>query len=202
MRSEFIAALAAHQKFFGLELDGSVIERLADFYELVLRNNPLLHLVGPCSAEEFAIKHVLESLMLLSHLPENAVFVDVGTGAGLPGIPCLIVRADLSAVLIESKLRKAEYLATALEELSLSDRAEVIDRQFEEIKGKDFQFATSRALDKFTEKLPRLLKWAKGTGILLFGGPSLGEALKNQQRNFEPVLMPLSEQRFLFVVNK
>ena len=63
---------------------------LADYYELVQANNPLLHLVAPSSPEEFAVRHVLESLALLKFLPERAKFADVGAGAGLPSIPCLI----------------------------------------------------------------------------------------------------------------
>jgi 16S rRNA (guanine527-N7)-methyltransferase len=202
MRSDFVAAVSSNQQAFGLDLDSTSLERLAYFHELVMRNNPLLHLVAPCSAEEFAVRHVLESLTLLSHLPENADFADVGTGAGLPGLPCLIVRQDLSAKLIESKIRKAEYLANAVNELGLSGRVEVIDRQFEEVRDHNFTFVTSRALDKFTEKLPRLLKWAKGSRLLLFGGPALGDALRSQHRQFDPVLMPMSEQRFLFVVKE
>ena len=93
-----------------MELSASSVERLADYYELVQEHNPLLHLVAPCPPEEFAVRHILESLTLLEYLPTGAKFADVGAGAGLPSIPCLLVRDDLRSVLIESKEKKARFL--------------------------------------------------------------------------------------------
>lgn len=200
MTSELITAIREHQSAFGVDLSRDALARLEQFYAIIQTNNPPLHLVAPCSAEEFAVRHVLESLTLIEDLPQNARFADVGTGAGLPAIPCLLVREDLSAVLIESKVKKANYLEGALGELGISGRATVVNRQFEEVESERFAAVTCRALDKFTEKLPRLLKWSRGSRRLFFGGPSLGEALAAQSAKFENRLMPMSEQRFLFVV--
>ena len=202
MRSEFITAIRANHSAFGIELSETGIERLADFYELVQEHNPLLHLVGPCSPEEFAIRHVLESLMLLDYLPKGAKFADVGTGAGLPSIPCLLVREDLRAILIESKEKKAGFLRSAVQALSLSGRAEVINRQFDEADPSNCEFVTCRALDKFSEKLLRLLRWSKQRRSLFFGGKNLSEALQKQSIKFEQHLIPMSEQRFLFILHK
>ncbi len=202
MRSEFITAIKANHNAFGIELSETGIERLADYYELVQEHNPLLHLVGPGSPEEFAIRHVLESLMLLDYLPKGAKFADVGTGAGLPSIPCLLVREDLRAILIESKEKKAGFLRSAVQALSLSGRAEVINRQFDEADPSDCEFVTCRALDKFTEKLLRLLRWSKQRRSLFFGGKNLSEALQKQSIKFDQHLMPMSEQRFLFILHR
>src|SRR5476651_1328550 len=98
MRQQFKNAISEHQQAFGLTIAEEKIEKLADFYELILEHNEFLHLVGPCSPEEFALRHILESLTLLEHLPEGARFADVGAGGGLPSIPCLLVRDDLRAV--------------------------------------------------------------------------------------------------------
>lgn len=200
MRQEFINAVKTHESAFGIEISDEKVERLADYYELVQRHNPLLHLVGPCSPEEFAIRHILESLTLLEFLPNNARFADVGAGAGLPSIPCLLVRDDLKGVLIESKVKKAAFLQEALAQLGVSDRALMINKQFEEVETAGFEFVTCRALDKFTGKLPKLLKWSGRRKLLLFGGPNLREALQEIYVRFEQTLMPLSEQRFLFIV--
>lgn len=199
MRDQFVSAIGEKQSVFGFELLNERAERLAEYYELVLRHNPILHLVAPCSAEEFAIRHVLESLTILEHLPENARFADVGAGAGLPSIPCLIVRDDLKAVLIESKEKKTKFLAEAASALGLADRVQIVNRQFEEAESGNFEFVTCRALDKFAEKLPGLLKWAGRRRMLLFGGNNLRAALVKQKVGFTERLMPMSEQRFLFV---
>ena len=197
VRNQFITAITTHQVAFGLDLADDVIERLADYFELVQTHNPILHLVGPCSPEEFAIRHILESLTLLEHFPQKAKFADVGAGAGLPSIPCLLVRDDLKAVLIESKEKKTKFLESAVEQFGLSKRVSIVNRQFEEVEPGGCEFVTCRALDKFTEKLPRLLKWSKKRRLLLFGGDNLRKALQKQGLKFDEKLMPMSEQRFL-----
>lgn len=202
MREAFASSIRSHQQAFGLALADEVVERLADYYELVEEHNPILHLVGPCPPEEFATRHILESLTLLKHLTQGARFSDVGAGAGLPSIPCLIARDDLSAVLIESKEKKSRFLESVTSNLFTSGRVEIINRQFEEVNELDSQFITCRALDKFVDKLPRLLKWGKGRTMLLFGGNNLRETLEKLRVGFDAERMPLSEQRFLFVLEK
>jgi len=110
----------------------------------------------------------------------------------------LLGREDLSAVLIESKEKKARFLAHAAHTLGLSGRVEIVNRQFEELDPGKCEFVACRALDRFTEKLPRLLKWAKRRRVLLFGGPNLAVALEKLQIKFEQKLLPTSDQRFLF----
>ena len=200
MRSEFITAINFHQAAFGLNL-AAAIERLADYYELINEHNPILHLVGPCSPEEFAIRHILESLTLLDYLPTGAKFADVGTGAGLPSIPCLLVRADLNAVLIESKVKKAGFLRMALTTFGLNDRVQLFNAQFSEAEKPGLSFITCRALDKFSDKLPHLLKWSGTCDLLLFGGDSLRNALIAARVAFIEKLLPMSQQRFLFLVS-
>ena len=200
MRSGLIKALRIHQSVFGLDLTDETINRLAAFYEIVGEHNQMLHLVAPCTPEEFAIRHILESLVLLEYLSENAKFADVGSGAGLPSIPCLIVRRDLAAVLIESKEKKTRYLEHTLSQLELTERAVVFNKQFEEVRDKDFDTVTCRALDKFSDKLPRLLKWSGDRRKVLFGGPTLREALKQVRIQFEERLIPMSEQRYVFYI--
>ena len=202
VRTELISAIKSNQKAFGLDLSDASVSRLADYYKLVLEHNPLLHLVAPCSPEEFAIRHILESLTLLEYLPNGAKFADVGAGAGLPSIPCLLVRDDLRAVLIESKEKKTKFLDSAIVTLGLSKRSSIVNRQFEEADPGNCEFVTCRALDKFTEKLPRLMKWAVNRQLLLFGGENLKTALEDQKTVFTQKLMALSEQRYLFVTKK
>jgi len=199
MPEKLIEAIRNHEADFGLRLEADQIEKLAAYYELVQAHNPLLHLVAPASEAEFAVRHLLESLTLLEFLPARAKFADLGTGAGLPSIPCLLARADLRAVLIESKQKKAGFLQKVLAKCELADRAEIINRQFEEIPKPDVSYITCRALDKFTQKLPKILKWSKDCKLLFFGGNALRAELEKNRVKFREKLMPLSEQRFLFI---
>lgn len=198
MRSEFIESIKKNQAVFGVNLSDETVEKFADYYELVQKHNKILHLVAPVSAEEFATRHILESLTLLEYLPKNARFADIGTGAGLPSIPCLIARADLYGMLIESKPKKVKFLEEAVENLKLQNRAKIVNKQFEETEKANIFHVTCRALDKFTEKLPKILKWSGKADLLFFGGENLREALEKEKIRFSSKLMPLSEKRFLF----
>ncbi|MBC7900159.1 MAG: 16S rRNA (guanine(527)-N(7))-methyltransferase RsmG [Saprospiraceae bacterium] len=199
MRQEFISAIQTHQPAFGMDLADDKIARLADYYEIIQKHNEFLHLVAPMSAEEFAIRHILESLMLIKHFPSGTLFADVGAGGGLPSIPCLLVRGNVKAVLIESRVKKAKFLAEAVESLGIANRVQVVNKQFEEVDGSQFSAVTCRALDKFTAKLPHLVKWFQRRPLFLFGGNNLREELKKLRIVFTEELMPMSAQRFLFI---
>lgn len=202
MRQELITAIDKHQSAFGLELTTETIRRLADHFDLVQAGNEFLHLVGPCSPEDFAIRHILESLTLLEYLPAGSKFADIGAGAGLPSVPCLLARDDLTAVLIESKEKKTAFLETVVAKLGLERRVSVVNRQFQEVDATGCQAVTCRALDKFSEKLPRLIKWAQKRTLLLFGGNNLRDPLIAAGVKFDERLMPLSEQRYLYISHK
>lgn len=199
MLNEFQKAIAENQTAFDLELNPERIDRLAAYYDLVTEHNQVLHLVAPCSSAEFATRHVLESLTLLKHLPSGAAIADVGSGGGLPAIPCLIAREDLKGRLIESKEKKAEFLRKALDELSLGERAVVVAKQFSETDAGETEVVTCRALDKFADHLQKLIKWSRGRSLLLFGGERIGRLLQEYGVEAVPELMPLSERRYLYV---
>ena len=184
---------------FDLDLSPETLEQLGTFYSLLTRWNERLHLVAPCSPEEFATRHVLESLMLLKHLPQDAKIADIGSGAGLPLIPCLIARPDLQATLIESSQKKSVFLREALNQLG--HPSVIIHKPFEDVPPPDVSFVTCRALDQFMNKVSALIRWTPaGSTLLLYGGESLREQLEKANAKFEDFLVPLSEKRFLFVV--
>ena len=150
---------------FSLDLPGETVTRLGEYYSLLTRWNDRLHLVAPCAPEEFAVRHVLESLLLLRYLPSDASVADIGSGAGLPIIPCLIARPDLEATLIESSQKKSVFLLEALKQLGL--KGTIIARRFEEVEAPSVSFVTCRALDQFTTKVSALINWAPQGSTLL-----------------------------------
>src|SRR4026209_102143 len=117
--NKFEQSLISNMGSFNLDLPAETITRLGEYYSLLTRWNDRLHLVAPCSPEEFAVRHVLESLLLLKHLPAKATVADIGSGGGLPIIPCLIARPDLDVTLIESSQKKVVFLREALNRLGL-----------------------------------------------------------------------------------
>ena len=96
--NKFRETLAAEASSYEVTLKAEAVDGLSRYYELLSLWNSRVHLVAPCSAEEFATRHILESLVLLKHLPLAANIAEVGAGGGLPIVPCLIVRSDLRAI--------------------------------------------------------------------------------------------------------
>jgi 16S rRNA (guanine(527)-N(7))-methyltransferase RsmG len=195
---QFVSALAAHAPDFAIELHAEQIDRLAGYYELMMKWNGRLHLVAPCSPADFATRHVLESLMLLKHLPMAAVVADVGSGGGLPIVPCLLVRDDISASLIESSKRKAVFLREALRALEPGERAQVIAAQFQETPSPPAGFVSCRALDRFTTLIPALMSWAGPRArFLFFCGDELRARLETTLLGPKIERIPHSQGRFL-----
>ena len=202
LQRQFIRAFEANSEAFGISVSTEKIFRLAKHYELVEAHNPLLHLVAPTDVETFVVRHVLESIYAERFLPKNTTFADLGTGAGLPAIPLLVARRDLRGILVESKLKKAKFLEEVLTECKIEDRARILNNQFEELAKPAVSCVLCRALDKFIPKLPKILKWRGDSRFLFFGGNALGDALAANGARFEKHLLPLSEQRFVFVSSK
>jgi len=202
MLLRFASALQQNTSEFDVELSASALDQLQGYYELILKWNERLHLVASCAPEEFATRHVLESLFLLRHLRPNARVVDVGSGAGLPMIPCLIVHDDLRATLIESSQKKAVFLNEALRAGGLSDRAKVVASRFEDTAAPASDYVTARALDRFAGMLPKLIEWAPPhSTLLIYGGDALRERLVTLLPAARANLIPQSERRFLIAGN-
>jgi 16S rRNA (guanine527-N7)-methyltransferase len=197
----FGESLLRNAPTYQAEIDSASLHFLSGYFTLIKKWNDRLHLVAPCSPEEFATRHVLESLFMSHRLLPGATVADVGSGAGLPIIPCLIQRDDLRATLFESAKKKAVFLREALKETGTSSRATVVNERFEDTQPPECDFVSCRALDRFQVFLPQLIDWSPHPGtLLLFGGDSLGKNLEQQRLDFTKEPIPLSDSRFLFEV--
>ena len=200
---EFTNALEKHAARFGVELTAPDIKRLSDYYKLLNAWNARLHLVAPCSPTEFATRHVLESLLAIPYLHENARVADVGSGAGLPIIPCLIARHGLQATLLESSQKKAVFLREALRRVDAHERSKVIAERFEKTFAPEADFITCRALDRFEKLFEKLLEWSPPQSrLLLYGGHNIREQIERNALSYVAVHIPESEQRSLFIVER
>jgi 16S rRNA (guanine527-N7)-methyltransferase len=200
---QFRESLEAEMPAYDLMLSSSVLDGLARYYELLNAWNSRLHLVSFHSPQEFATRHVLESLLLLAYLPYGARVADIGSGGGLPIIPCLIARSDLHALLVEASKKKALFLREALRGTFSHERARVFAERFENMATPEADFVSCRALERFEKTLPRLINWAPTPStLLLFGGQGLGTAIEDVGLAIEKILLPHSARRFLFIVKK
>jgi 16S rRNA (guanine527-N7)-methyltransferase len=132
-------------------------------------------LLGPREADRLWDRHILNSAALSGLIAPGRSVVDVGSGAGLPGIPLALLRPDLRVTLMEPLLRRATFLTQTVEKLGIEDRAEVIRSRAEDHDGK-YDVVTSRAL----APLDRLIGWcnplrARGGMILALKGSSAAD---------------------------
>ena len=128
---------------------------LAEQYVALLRSEGVVRgLIGPRELDRIWSRHILNSVAGYRLFPEQARVADVGSGAGLPGIPLVIIRPDLSMTLIESMLRRTTFLTEVVTALGLESQVTVQRGRAEEIT-KHFDVVTARAV----APLEKLIGW-------------------------------------------
>ena len=112
-------------------------------------------LIGPREVERLWDRHILNSALIEEVIPEGASIIDVGSGAGLPGIPLALVRPDLQMTLLEPLLRRSVFLQEVVDELGIGDRVAVVRGRAEDKVVAPAQIVTARAV----AALDKLVGW-------------------------------------------
>ncbi len=116
----------------GISIDDDKIMQFQKLAELLVEQNKTMNLTAITDPDGIAVKHFADSISVLTatEFAENARILDVGTGAGFPGIPLLIMRPDLDLTMLDSTAKKLKYVANTVNELGLS--ANVLHTRAEE----------------------------------------------------------------------
>ena len=127
-----IELLKSDAEKLGLSIDDGKIMQFQKLAELLVEQNKTMNLTAITDPDGIAVKHFADSISVLTatEFAENARVLDVGTGAGFPGIPLLIMRPDLDLTMLDSTAKKLKYVANTVEELGLS--ANVLHTRAEE----------------------------------------------------------------------
>jgi 16S rRNA (guanine527-N7)-methyltransferase len=155
---------------FGSACSGLGIELAVTQYELLVRYAALLrdwntriNLVSRRDTERVMTYHVIDSLAVQRLLPPGARVCDVGTGAGLPGIPLAIVRPDLEMLLVESSQKRVMFLNAAVAELEVSN-CRVIGCRAESLAPLDCSVVLSRLSGPLRDLLKHAARHRKPDG--------------------------------------
>lgn len=111
----------------GVDLPPAAVEKLLNFLQLLEKWNKTYNLTAVRDPEQMVSRHLLDSLSVLPYLQGPRV-LDIGTGAGLPGIPLALARPDLEFTLLDSNAKKTRFAAQALHELGLKNVVVVQER--------------------------------------------------------------------------
>jgi len=129
----------------GLTTSAATAQQLAALVELLEKWNRVYNLTAVRDPHAMVVRHILDSLAALPFLTQGRL-LDVGTGAGLPGLPIAIARADLRVTLLDSNAKKLRFVRQAAAELGLAN-VEIVQRRMQQYRpAQSFDMVISRAV--------------------------------------------------------
>lgn len=172
-------AIARH-----IALPEGAAEQFDRFHALLCQKNEHMDLTAVTDEAEALTKHYLDSLTALSFLPQGARAVDVGTGAGFPGVPLLLARPDLAMTLLDARDKRIAFLRETLCEIGAS--AECVHGRVEDF-ARDRRETFDAALSRAVAPLPVLLEWLLplvrvGGRCILWKGPAVEGEMEDAAR--------------------
>ncbi len=190
---------------FGVQLDSQQQGQVLTYLELLLRWNQKINLTGVRRPEECVTRHFGESLMVSRHVELSGRLLDIGSGAGFPGLALKIVSPDLRVTLLEPSAKKRAFLkevARSCEWESVEVRPERLEEFVQLARRLGFDLATARAVGS----LGRLVSGAArslrdGGRLCLWVGASQAGALAAGSKLAwdDPIAVPLSRSRQLWI---
>lgn len=203
-------------KEFGITLTEKQVQQFETLRDFLIEENEKYNLTGISDPREIEIKHFLDSLSVLPYMsPETKSLIDIGSGAGFPGLPIAIARPNIKVTCLESTGKKTEFIKRAIEKIGLSN-VSIINGRAEEAGMKNvyreyFDVALARAV----AGLPTLLEYALPfvqVGGIFIAQKSTSETIENSGNALKelsgtiikivPVNIPNLSPRQLVIVEK
>ena len=187
----------------GLELSDEICNRLCDFGKAMVKQNEVMNLTGITEDAPVAKLHLLDSLSVLCCGDiAGKTIIDVGCGAGFPGVPVAIACPDAKVTLLDSLAKRMNWLETVLPQLGVTN-AECLTARAEEAvatRRESYDFATSRAVARLNILLELTAPYVKvGGAVLAMKGAAAKEELAEAKNAIAKLGLKLEEVREFLV---
>ena len=177
-KQEFLEELAK----LGINLTNNQIDKLARFYQLLVTWNEKINLTTIIKEEEVYLKHFYDSLTLIKvvDLRQPLTVLDVGTGAGFPGIVLKIVFPNLKITLLDSLTKRINYLNEIIKELDLHDIETVCSRceEYTKINREKYDLVVARAVSHLKILSEMIIPTVKVNGYFIAMKANLNDELE------------------------
>ena len=178
----------------GIKLNNRQIDKFADYYNLLIESNKVMNLTAITNPKEVAIKHFIDSLAAYDEkvFKDKRTVIDVGSGAGFPGLPLKIYDEELCVTLLDSLGKRISFLEKVVDELQLKGigcvKARAEDAAHDEKMREKFAIATARAVAPLNVLTEYVLPFVKVGGTMIALKGKKAEEETNQAVNAISVL--------------
>ena len=184
--NEFKEKLIINVDKLGINLSEIQLKQFYNYMNLLIEWNKKVNLTAITEPDEIILKHFVDSLTISKYISDGTKVVDVGTGAGFPGIPLKIVRQDVDITLLDSLQKRINFLDEVINELNLEKITTIHSRGEDFGKNKkyreEFDIATSRAVANLSTLSEYLLPLVKvGGKVISMKGSLIQEELENSK---------------------
>lgn len=189
-KQEWIQQIQNEANELHISLSREQTEQFFNYMQLILEWNEKINLTAITEPTEILQKHFIDSLTIYPYLTEKRTIIDVGTGAGFPGIPLKIVNPNHTVVLLDSLNKRLNFLQEVIKQLKLKKIETIHARAEEGAKNKQyremFDIATSRAVAPLNILVEYLLPFVKlGGRCIAMKGNNTKEEIQNSQKAIE-----------------
>ncbi len=215
---EFKMLLFQYAKKLEIVLSENYVKKFYEYMLLLLEWNEKINLTSITDEKDIVLKHFVDSITICKYIPKNAKLLDVGTGAGFPGIPVKIVRDDVEVVLLDSLNKRILFLDDVINKLNMKNIRAIHGRAEEFGRNKDFRqcfdVVTSRAVANMAVLSEYLIPFSKlGGKCVIMKGADFEEELNNSKKaikvlggkinSVDEFVLPASDmKRTIVVVDK